>query len=206
MLCDGTEVWLNANSNFVYPTAFIGDERIVTLEGEAYFKVTKDPERPFIVKTKTVQTRVLGTEFNIRSYTPEDTHVVLINGKVEVSNTKGGSYTRLYPGEDAHLQSDGNFILAEVDLDSYVYWKDGYFYFDNVTLKDIMQNLGRWYNVNIEFRNKEAMEYKMHFISDRTKDLEHTISLLNRMKKVTVTLQGNTLTAVSYTHLTLPTN
>ena len=173
---------------------FIGDERIVTLEGEAYFKVAKDPERPFIVKTKTVQTRVLGTEFNIRSYTPEDTHVVLINGKVEVSNTKGGSYTRLYPGEDAHLQSDGNFILAEVDLDSYVYWKDGYFYFDNVTLKDIMQNLGRWYNVNIEFRNKEAMEYKMHFISDRTKDLEHTISLLNRMKKVTVTLQGNTLT------------
>ena len=75
------------------------------------------------------------------------------------------------------------FILAEVDLDSYVYWKDGYFYFDNVTLKDIMQNLGRWYNVNIEFRNKEAMTYKMHFISDRTKDLEHTISLLNRMKK-----------------------
>ena len=61
-------------------------------------------------------------------------------------------------------------------------------------MKDIMQNLGRWYNVNIEFRNKEAMTYKMHFISDRTKDLEHTISLLNRMKKVTVTLQGNTLT------------
>ena len=194
VLCDGTEVWLNANSNFVYPTAFIGNERIVTLEGEAYFKVAKDAKHPFIVKTKSVQTRVLGTEFNIRSYTPEDTHVVLINGKVEVSNTKGGSYTRLYPGEDAHLQSDGNFVLTEVDLDSYVYWKDGYFYFDNITLKDIMQNLGRWYNVNIEFRNKEAMTYKMHFISDRTKDLEHTISLLNRMKKVTVTLQGNTLT------------
>ncbi len=52
VLCDGTEVWLNANSNFVYPTAFIGDERIVTLEGEAYFKVAKDPERPFIVKPK----------------------------------------------------------------------------------------------------------------------------------------------------------
>lgn len=194
VLCDGTEVWLNANTNFVYPTVFVGNERVVTLEGEAYFKVTKDPKRPFIVKTPNVQTRVLGTEFNIRSYTPEDTHVVLINGKVEVSNAKGGSYTRLYPGEDAHLQSDGNFLLTEVDLDSYVYWKDGYFYFDDVTLKDIMQNLGRWYNVNIEFRNKEAMDYKMHFVSDRTKDLEHTISLLNRMKKVTVSLQGNTLT------------
>lgn len=194
VLCDGTEVWLNANSNFVYPTAFVGKERVVTLEGEAYFKVTKKPDHPFIVKTPTVQTRVLGTEFNIRSYSPEDTHVVLINGKVEVSNTRGGSYTRLYPGEDAHLQSDGNFVLTEVDLDSYVYWKDGYFYFDDITLKDIMQSLGRWYNVNIEFRNKEAMNYKMHFVSDRSKDLEHTISLLNRMKKATVTLQGNTLT------------
>ena len=71
VLCDGTEVWLNANSNFVYPTAFIGNERIVTLEGEAYFKVAKDAKHPFIVKTKTVQTRVLGTEFNIRSYTPK---------------------------------------------------------------------------------------------------------------------------------------
>lgn len=194
VLCDGTEVWLNANSNFVYPTVFIGNERIVSLEGEAYFKVAKDAKRPFIVKTKTIQTRVLGTEFNIRSYTPEDTHIVLINGKVEVSNMQGGAYTRLYPGEDAHLQPDGNFVLTEVDLDSYVYWKDGYFYFDDVTLKDIMQNLGRWYNVNIEFRNKEAMNYKMHFVSDRTQDIEHTISLLNRMKKVTVTLQGNTLT------------
>ena len=150
VLCDGTEVWLNANTNFVYPTAFIGNERIVSLEGEAYFKVAKDAKRPFIVKTRTVQTRVLGTEFNIRSYTPEDTHVVLINGKVEVSNTQGGAFTRLYPGEDAHLQPDGNFILTEVDLDSYVYWKDGYFYFDDTTLKDIMQNLGRWYNVNIK--------------------------------------------------------
>ena len=135
VLCDGTEVWLNANTNFVYPTAFIGNERIVSLEGEAYFKVAKDAKRPFIVKTRTVQTRVLGTEFNIRSYTPEDTHVVLINGKVEVSNTQGGAFTRLYPGEDAHLQPDGNFILTEVDLDSYVYWKDGYFYFDDTTLR-----------------------------------------------------------------------
>lgn len=194
VLCDGTEVWLNANSNFVYPTAFVGNERVVTLEGEAYFKVAKDAKRPFIVKTPNIQTRVLGTEFNIRSYTSDDTHVVLINGKVEVSNAQGGAYTRLYPGEDAHLQSDGNFVLTEVDLDAYVYWKDGYFYFDDMALKDIMQNLGRWYNVNIEFRNKEAMNYKMHFVSDRTKDLAHTVSLLNRMKKVTVTLQGNTLT------------
>lgn len=194
ILCDGSKVWLNANSRLIYPTAFIGKERIVYLEGEAYFKVTPNKEQPFIVKTQTIQTRVLGTEFNIRSYSPEDSHVVLINGKVEVSNTKGGAYTTVTPGEDAHLQSDGNFILTEVNLDSYIYWKDGFFYFDDVTLLDIMQNLGRWYNVSIEFRNKESMDYKMHFAADRRQSLEYTIKLLNRMKKVTVTQRDNTLT------------
>ena len=194
ILCDGTEVWLNANSRLIYPTAFIEKERTVYLEGEAYFKVIPNKQQPFIVKTPSIQTRVLGTEFNIRSYNSEDSHVVLISGKVEVSNTKGGAYTAITPGEDAHLQSDGNFILSEVDLDSYVYWKDGYFYFDDVTLREIMQNLGRWYNVNIEFRNKEAMEYKMHFVADRRLGLEHTIQLLNRMKKVTVTQRNNSLT------------
>lgn len=194
ILCDGTEVWLNANTRLIYPTAFVEKERTVYLEGEAYFKVTPNKQQPFIVKTPSIQTRVLGTEFNIRSYNPEDSHVVLINGKVEVSNTQGGAYTAITPGEDAHLQADGNFILTEVDLDSYIYWKDGYFYFDDITLREIMQNLGRWYNVSIEFRNKEAMNYKMHFVADRRLGLEHTIQLLNRMKKVTVTLNGNTLT------------
>lgn len=192
-LCDGTEVWLNANTHFVYPTTFVGKERIVTLDGEAYFKVAKDAEHPFIVKTPHVQTRVLGTEFNIRSYSPEDTHIVLISGKVEVSNSKDNAYTRLTPGEDAHLQPDGNFIMTEVDLDSYIYWKDGFFYFDDVTLKDIMENIGRWYNVNIEFRNPDAMKYKMHFVSDRTKHLEYTLKLLNQMKKVTATIRNNTI-------------
>lgn len=194
-LCDSTEVWLNANSYFVYPTAFIGNERVVTLKGEAYFKVAKNTHKPFIVKTPHMQTRVLGTEFNVRSYSPEDTHVVLVNGKVEVRSAREGSaYTALTPGEDAHLQSDGNFILTEVDLDTYVYWKDGYFYFDNENLKEIMENIGRWYNVNIQFRNPEAMHHKMHFVASRNKPLEHTLQLLNRMKKVTATIQGNTVT------------
>lgn len=194
-LCDGTEVWLNANSYFVYPTAFIGKERVVTLKGEAYFKVAKNTTQPFIVKTPTVQTRVLGTEFNLRSYSPEDTHVVLVSGKVEVRSTGAdNAYTPLTPGEDAHLQPDGNFIMTEVDTDSYTYWRDGFFYFDHENLKEIMESIGRWYNVNIQFRNPEAMHHKMHFVASREKPLEHTLNLLNRMKKVTATIHGNTVT------------
>lgn len=192
VLSDGTEIWLNANSKLIYPTEFVEKERTVFLEGEAYFKVTKN-SKPFIVKTDYLQTRVLGTEFNIRSYSVDDVHVTLISGKVQVGNAQNTSGVELKPGIDATLQSDGKFELKQVNSDLYTYWKDGYFYFDQLPLLDIMQSIGRWYNVNVIFRNKEAMGYRMHFISNRDSDIENTIHLMNRMKKVTLTLSEGTL-------------
>ncbi len=193
VLSDGTEVWLNAESRLEYPATFVGNERIVSLRGEAYFKVAKDEKHPFIVQTDDMKTRVLGTEFNVRNYLVTDSHVTLIQGRVEVCNKKGGDYVRMSPGEDAHLQPDGAFALSEVDIDGYIYWKEGYFYFDNITLLDIMQSLGRWYNVTIKFENQSAMNYRMHFLTDRKAGLEHAIVLLNRMKKVNITLEDGTL-------------
>lgn len=192
-LADGTVIWLNAESRLEYPSRFTGKERVVHLQGEAYFEVAKDKERPFIIRTNNLQTRVLGTEFNIRNYSAHDSHVTLIRGSVEVRNALGGPYARITPGVDAHLQEDGSFALEEVDTDSYVYWKEGFFYFDNVSLINIVQNLGRWYNVNVVFNNKAAMDYKMHYLCDRKGGLEHAITLLNRMKKVKVELEGNTI-------------
>ena len=192
VLSDGTEIWLNANSKLIYPTEFIEKERTVFLEGEAYFKVTKN-SKPFIVKTDYLQTRVLGTEFNIRSYSANDVHVTLISGKVQVGNISNTANVELKPGVDAALQPDGQFELKQVNSDLYTYWKDGYFYFDQLPLLEIMQSIGRWYNVNVIFRNKEAMQYRMHFISDRNSSIENTIHLMNRMKKVTLTLSEGTL-------------
>ena len=131
ILCDGTEVWLNANSKLVYPTAFIEKERTVFLEGEAYFKVTKDT-KPFIVKTDYLQTKVLGTEFNVKSYTAEDSHVTLISGKVQVRSHENTRFVDLEPGKDAILLSNGQFEVKEVNSEAYTYWKDGYFYFDEM--------------------------------------------------------------------------
>ena len=136
----------------------------------------------------------MGTEFNVRNYSVTDSHVTLIEGSVEVCNNKGGDYIRITPGEDAHLQPDGAFALTEVDVDAYIYWKEGFFYFDNVSLLDIMQSLGRWYNVTILFENRAAMNYRMHFLTDRKAGLEHAVMLLNRMKKVKITLENGTLT------------
>ncbi|MDO4163629.1 MAG: FecR family protein [Bacteroides sp.] len=192
VLADGTEVWLNANSKLIYPTEFIEKERSVFLEGEAYFKVTKNA-KPFIVKTNYVQTRVLGTEFNVRSYQADDVHVTLVSGKVRVSNADNTCTVNLNPGKDAILRDDGRFDTEDVDSDKYTYWKDGYFYFDQLPLVEIMQSVGSWYNVNVVFRNKEAMRYRMHFMSSRDGDISETIRLMNRLKKVTLTLHEGTL-------------
>lgn len=195
ILSDGTRVWLNADSKIDYPAKFDGGKRIVRLQGEAFFEVAKDKERPFIVLTRNFQTRVLGTKFNVRSYTDEDSHVTLIDGSVEVRNLKGdGAPIVLTPGDDARFMQNGNIETQKVDVDSYVYWNEGFFYFDNVSMIDIMQSLGRWYNVNVIFSNRSAMKYKLHFLCDRNGGVEHAVKLLNRMGKGHVRFDGKTIT------------
>ena len=191
---DGTIVWMNAESCLEYPSQFVGKERIVHLKGEAYFKVAKNPDVPFVICTERVQVRVLGTELNVRNYISQDSHVTLINGSVEVSDNKNDkNLVRLTPGEDAFLDDSNSFVIKEVDTDSYTYWRDGYFYFDNTPLKEVVQELGRWYNINIVFENEKLMDLHIRYFCVRSETLERAISLLNRMKKIHVTLSGNTI-------------
>lgn len=193
ILSDGTKVWLNADSKIDYPAKFSGGARVVQLQGEAYFEVEKDSEHPFIIKTKNFETKVLGTKLNVRSYSDEDSRVTLIEGSVDVKNTKSGSTVRLVPGEEARFMADGSIETSCTDVDSYVYWKEGFFYFDNVSLVDIMQTLGRWYNLNVIFANTKAMKYRLHFLCDRNGGVEHAVELLNRMKKGNVIYDGKSI-------------
>ena len=184
VLSEGTEVFLNSDSRLVYPTVFKGKERIVSLEGEAYFKVSKDVEHPFIVKTGNVQVRVLGTEFNVRGYSPADVRITLITGKVAVSDTCGTHNVEMEPGQNAQLSTDGTFAVSEVNIESFLYWKEGFFYFDDIPLADMMKEIGRWYNIDIEFRNSKIMDLRMHFFANRHQDIFNLIELLNRMERV----------------------
>lgn len=193
VLADGTTVWLNAESRLTYPSRFTGKQRAVQLVGEAYFKVSKDKAHPFIVQTTGMQTRVLGTEFNIRNYSASDSHVTLIQGSVEVRGSKRGSFVRIKPGEDALLQPNGSFKVEEVDVDGYSYWKEGFFYFDNVPFVDVMQSLGRWYNVNVVFINKAAMNYHLHYLCDRKSGIDEAVKLLNKMSHISVKIENNTI-------------
>ena len=191
---DGTTIWMNAESCLEYPSQFTGKERVVHLKGEAYFKVAKNPEFPFVICTDRMQIRVLGTELNVRNYISQDSHVTLINGSVEVSDNKNNkNLVRLTPGEDALLDENNSFVIKEVDTDSYTYWRDGYFYFDNTPLKEVVQELGRWYNINIVFENEKLMDLHIRYFCVRSETLERAISLLNRMKKIHATLSGNTI-------------
>ena len=190
-LPDGTRVMLNSRSTLLYPEQFAGKTRSVYLIGEANFQVKPDEKHPFIVKANDFQITALGTEFNVRTYVPDDSHVTLLKGSVKVKNTDSSSEVVIQPGEDAHLQGDGTFDVREVDTDNYYLWTEGYFYFDNESVVEIMRELGRWYNIRVEFENLRAMNYRLHFLAERDQKIEEVLQLLNMLGKVQATYENN---------------
>lgn len=191
VLSDGTVVLLNADSKITFPTRFTGDKRTVKLVGEAYFKVSKNKHRPFIVETGNLYTKVLGTEFNLKAYPHSDVNVTLIKGSVAVNAE--GKEVMLKPGENAEYSEDKDIEVTTVDTEGYIQWKDGYFYFDNVPLIDVVRDLGRWYNVNIEIRNNSLMSYRLHFIASRKASIKEFVDNLNEFNYLHVVHKDNKL-------------
>lgn len=195
ILEDGTEVWLNAESKLRYPARFTGKERIVELEGEAFFHVTKNPSCPFIVKSGSTETRVLGTEFNFRVYPNEDRHVTLVSGSIVVSDRRKENELKLIPGQDAALDAYDQLLIARnVDLNEFTAWKDDLFCFRETELLNIMKAIGRWYNITIVFADNESMHYHFNFWAERNEGPEQVIKLLNDVGKVKATLENNKIT------------
>lgn len=149
-LADGTTIHLNADTRVRYPNRFIGSERRVWLEGEAYFDVATDSTRPFIVETPGMETRVLGTEFNIYAYAGERERTTLVEGRVEVS--ADGERVLLSPGEQAE-RMDGKLITRDVDVAACTAWTRQQFDFDNTPLEDMLRQLSRWYGFKVFVEN-----------------------------------------------------
>lgn len=191
VLSDGTVVLLNADSKITFPTRFAGENRTVKLVGEAYFKVSKNKHRPFIVETGNLYTKVLGTEFNLKAYPHSDVNVTLIKGSVAVNAE--GKEVMLKPGQNAEYSEDKDIEVTTVDTEGYIQWKDGYFYFDNVPLIDVVRDLGRWYNVNIEIRNNSLMSYRLHFIASRKASIKEFVDNLNEFNYLHVVYKDNKL-------------
>ncbi len=188
VLPDGTKVWLNADSKLVFPDHFVGDKRIVHLEGEAYFEVQQDKERPFIITSKHFSTQVLGTKFDMKVYDAANANVVLLEGKVALESGDGKAIQTIVPGQKAVFTEEGTFAVQEVDTYAYVQWKNGYFYFNNVPLVEIMKELGRWYNVDIIIENSRKMQTRFHFVAERNQDLAAALNNLNAIGDVYATM------------------
>lgn len=149
VLADGTTVHLNAGSKLTYPIRFAGKRRMVALQGEAYFEVAKNENRPFVVQTHLGEVTVLGTEFNVNAYADADVcYTTLVRGKVCFSASNSGESVTLLPGEQA-VASVGSVEKRAVDLDEYVGWVDGIYTFNNRTLGEIMQTFERWYDIQV---------------------------------------------------------
>ena len=147
-LPDGSRVWLNAGSSLVYPTAFTGNKRVVSLTGEAYFEVAKNPLLPFEVTVGNTNVAVLGTHFNINGYGDEPvTRVTLAEGSVRVNNSQ-----ILKPGEQAVLDRNAAVKVIKADLEKELAWKNGLFVFKESGIEEMMRQLGRWYNCSIDYQ------------------------------------------------------
>ena len=149
LLSDGTRVMLNAASSITFPVVFAGSERRVKLIGEAYFEVAHNKSKPFHVESKGQDVEVIGTHFNVNSYSDEPaTQTTLLEGSVKINNT-----IVLKPGQQASLMATG-VSVKNVNTDEISAWKNGLFEFSNASIESVMRQLSRWYDVEIIYEGQ----------------------------------------------------
>jgi len=188
-LPDGSVVYMHPGSQLIFPSRFVGERREVALKGEAYFKVAHDATHSFIVTSGNIETMVLGTEFNICT---EKRNVVLVNGSVSLRETTSNTQTILKPGQQASLMSGNKaFAVSNVDVEPYVFWRDGYLYFEQSELKDIVEAIGKNFNMSVVINNKQYLRTRMRFIAKRNEGIEEALKTLNEMGKVHVSVKDN---------------
>ncbi len=189
ILADGTRVWMNSLSELEFPSRFTGKERRIKLNGEAYFEVVKDKEKPFIVEMGDNEIKVLGTSFNINNYDGSFV-TTLVTGKVEIVIKKQGYL--LHPSMQLR-EENGKVTLSEVDTKEFVAWKDGWFVFNKQRLEEVLNILSRWYDVEINYKTPEVKD--LHFTGTirRHSDINEMLNFLEKTGAIKFTMQGRTV-------------
>lgn len=163
-LSDGTQIWLNAGSVLKYPKEFKGDTREVYLSGEAFFDVAKDKKHPFIIHTNKMDTKVLGTSFNVQAY-PEQTtqEVSVLTGKVNVKSTVTEENVYVTPGQKVVFKSNNNKLQAfkDIPVNTISLWRKNIMVFEETPLPEVVATINRNYNVGIEIKNKNLNALKI---------------------------------------------
>ena len=193
LLSDGTMVYMNSESRLKYPVRFVGDRRVVELEGEAYFDVARDEKCPFIVRTNLVNVDVLGTSFNVMAYKVDNrTEVTLVKGKVNVSC--GEARKMLEPNQQFVLNNEnGECVVREVNVNTFIDWKNGILNFDALPLGELSEKLGRWYGVKFFFTNEKLKQLKFSGAVKKYNDIHYILSLIEATTNVTFTTKADVI-------------
>ena len=190
VLPDNSIVWLNADSKLRFPLTFSGKERRVFASGELYCQVAKDSLSPFRIEVEGLyEVEVLGTEFNVRAYSDLPSATTLVDGRVLIRDK--GTKVVLKPGEQAVKGKHGEVVVREVDVAPYIAWKQGYFLFEDERLEDILNELARWYDVNIFFENSSVREERFSVDMPRHESFEEVLRLIEQTRSIQIEIEGN---------------
>ena len=190
-LSDGTNVYLNSASDLKYPVRFVGKERRVYLSGEAYFEVQRDTTKPFIVVMNGNEVRVLGTEFNVRSYKDEKCQfTTLVTGKVLLT-TYDRKCMELLPNEQGIVDPQGDIRKEQVDVALYTAWKDGNFVFRKQSLEHIMEIVERWYDLKVTFEDEWCKQVSFSGNVERYDDFSKLAEMLEATGSVKFRIKNN---------------
>ena len=190
VLEDGTHVWLNAASSIRFPQTFNGHERLVELTGEAYFEVAKDRTHPFIVQTNGTKVLVFGTHFNINAYADNNNvTTTLLEGSVQMSNNSRA--TMLVPGEQGvSTKTGGAITVGRADIQQTMAWKNGFFIFHDLNIVEVMKQVSRWYDVDIEYQNEDVKNNEFGGTISRYKSITELLDIMQLTRSVHYKIEG----------------
>jgi ferric-dicitrate binding protein FerR (iron transport regulator) len=189
VLADGTRVTLDAASSITYPVAFYGKERQVTVTGQAYFQVVHNASQPFSVVVKGQVIQDIGTAFNVNAYDDDPSvKITLQQGAVAVSNKL--KTVSLKPGEQAEVKDgEQNISVKSVDVNEAIAWKNGWFILHNESIKDVMKQAARWYDVDIDYEGN-IMPRKFGGTISKYKDISELLENLKIAGNIKYKIEG----------------
>lgn len=192
-LSDGTKVWMNSESTLKFKSKFTGKQRVVDLEGEAYFEVAKNPKKPFIVRTPNTFLKVLGTKFNVKAYANEDyTYTTLNEGKVKLIMDDKQQF--LAPNEQIVFNKRTNeYETKVVDASIYSAWTNGRLVFKDERLEDILSSLSRWYGLSVFYKNVSIKEERFSISVNRYDEIQPLLNHLELTRDIHLRINKSAL-------------
>ena len=193
-LSEGTKIWLDADSELEYPVPFSGNSREVNLKGNAYFSVTKNEDKPFVVRVGEYSLRVYGTEFNVNAYDLRRIETVLVKGSIGFHANIATPERMMKPNELAISDTrTGQSEIRQVDVYPYIAWKNQDIVFMNERLEPIMEKIARWYDVVIFFQNESLKDLRFDCNMQRYANLTDLLLFMEKTSDARFSLNGRTV-------------